>query len=176
MFKLQTELPGTSAKAKRVLAVPSAINRRARTPSRLATRVEWPTTIAATTHPNGGQQSGTRRMAVGADVQPAGVDFRVCAPGRRRVELVLDADGLGDLSFRMAPETGGYFSTFVSGARSGTRYGYRLDGEPQAFADPASRFQPDGPHGRSLVVDPDAYTWTDSAWSGVELPGQVIYE
>src|SRR6185436_12684928 len=40
----------------------------------------------------------------------------------------------------------------------------------------ASRFQPDGPHGESEVVDPAAFPWTDGAWRGVALAGQVIYE
>jgi maltooligosyltrehalose trehalohydrolase len=43
-------------------------------------------------------------------------------------------------------------------------------------ADPASRFQPDGPSGWSMVVDPDAYAWTDAAWAGIRADGQVLYE
>ena len=39
-----------------------------------------------------------------------------------------------------------------------------------------SRFQPDGPHGPSQVVDPGSFAWTDSAWKGIKLRGQVIYE
>ena len=42
--------------------------------------------------------------------------------------------------------------------------------------DPASRFQPDGPHGASAVVDPAAFSWTDSGWPGIKLEGQVLYE
>ena len=42
--------------------------------------------------------------------------------------------------------------------------------------DPASRFQPEGPHGPSEVVDPAAFRWTDGDWAGVPARGQVIYE
>jgi maltooligosyltrehalose trehalohydrolase len=58
----------------------------------------------------------------------------------------------------------------------GSLYRFRLDGSSQLFPDPASRFQPDGPHGPSQVVDSNSFRWTDSAWRGVALPGQVIYE
>src|SRR5205823_393196 len=42
--------------------------------------------------------------------------------------------------------------------------------------DPASRFQPEGPHGPSQIVNPLLYSWKDEAWKGVRLEGQVIYE
>src|SRR6185437_2282452 len=45
-----------------------------------------------------------------------------------------------------------------------------------AFPDPAARFQPEGPHGPSQVVDPGAFLWSDDDWHGVERTGQVIYE
>src|SRR5262249_47564714 len=51
----------------------------------------------------------------------------------------------------------------------------RLDGGNR-LPDPASRYQPEGPHGPSQIVDPTAFRWTDKAWPGVELAGQVIYE
>src|SRR4029078_5261805 len=60
-------------------------------------------------------------------------------------------------------------------ARAGSRYWFRLDGK-ETFPDPASRFQPDGPHGPSQVVDPHAFRWTDDEGAGVDLPGQVMYE
>src|SRR5581483_1649846 len=44
------------------------------------------------------------------------------------------------------------------------------------FPDPASRFQPEGPHGPSQVVSSDKFQWTDQGWPGVQLNGQVIYE
>src|SRR4029450_4178566 len=52
----------------------------------------------------------------------------------------------------------------------------RLDREPQLYPDPASRYQPEGPHGPSEVIDPSLFPWTDDAWRGVPLEGQVFYE
>jgi maltooligosyltrehalose trehalohydrolase len=112
-------------------------------------------------------------MPVGADVQATGTYFRVWAPGRSHVELVL---GPSDRCLPLVREPDGYFGGFAAGVAAGGRYGFRLAGETRILADPASRFQPDGPHGRSQVVDPDAFSWTDGAWQGVRLPGQVLYE
>src|SRR5262249_19808182 len=44
------------------------------------------------------------------------------------------------------------------------------------YPDPASRFQPAGPHGPSEVIDPRAFTWTDAGWPGVPREKQVLYE
>jgi maltooligosyltrehalose trehalohydrolase len=57
----------------------------------------------------------------------------------------------------------------------GTLYKFRLDGGG-TFPDPASRCQPQGPHGPSQVVDPAAFAWTDRDWGGVGPAGQVLYE
>ena len=55
------------------------------------------------------------------------------------------------------------------------RYRFRLDGAG-LFPDPASRFQPEGPHAASEVIDPSTFPWSDAHWPGVSLEGQVIYE
>jgi maltooligosyltrehalose trehalohydrolase len=94
----------------------------------------------------------------------------VWAPRRRRVELVL-----ASRTVPLDDEGEGYFSTFVRGLVPGARYRYALDGEGP-FPDPASRFQPDGPHGPSELVDPDAFAWTDGAWRGVEPADRIITE
>ena len=99
------------------------------------------------------------------------VHFRVWAPVRKTVDVVLD----GGETFPLQPEEPGYFSGFVATAHAGSRYRYRLDGG-EAFPDPASRFQPEGPHGPSEVVDPAPFPWTDRDWRGIALPHQVIYE
>ena len=44
------------------------------------------------------------------------------------------------------------------------------------YPDPASRFQPDGPHGPSEIVDPGAFAWTDGGGTASRCEGQVIYE
>ena len=99
-----------------------------------------------------------RRIPVGAEVQPGGgVHFRVWAPRRRAVDVVFEE---GIPPARLDAERDGYFSGLVRPAAAGARYKYRLDGR-EAYPDPASRFQPEGPHGPSQVVDPAAFRWTD---------------
>jgi len=123
--------------------------------------------MAATVH--------TRRLPVGAEVQPGGgTHFRVWAPRARGVDVVVEAPGA--VAVALEPEERGYFSGAAEGVGDGALYRYRLDGRHDLLPDPASRFQPDGPHGASRVVDPGRFTWTDGAWRGVPLEGQVIYE
>jgi maltooligosyltrehalose trehalohydrolase len=106
-----------------------------------------------------------------------GTHFRVWAPGHRAVTLVVeDESGAALLEWQLDAEPGGYFSVLVPAAKAGMLYRYRLDDAPTRFPDPASRFQPFGPHGPSQVVDPANFTWLDSAWRGVELARQVLYE
>ncbi len=55
-------------------------------------------------------------------------------------------------------------------------YGYLLDDDDHARPDPRSRRQPHGVHGKSRRFDPSAHAWQDSAWTGRQLAGAVIYE
>jgi len=87
------------------------------------------------------------------------------------VETVLEAGGASELE----REESGYFSGTVKEAKEGSRYRFRLDGGG-VFPDPASRFQPEGPHGPSEVVNPKRFRWTDEPWGGAELRCQVMYE
>lgn len=106
--------------------------------------------------------------------------FRVWAPLCQRVQVVVE-DGSSNSSdsqgnFDLVRDTAGYFSGPVAVAKNGTLYWYRLDGLAEVYPDPASRFQPQGPHGPSEIVDPGLFTWTDQAWPGVSIEGQVLYE
>jgi maltooligosyltrehalose trehalohydrolase len=96
--------------------------------------------------------------------------FRVWAPRRRRVEVVLDGGRL-----EMQPVDGGWWEVDAAEAGAGSRYGISLDGG-EVRPDPRSPSQPDGVLGLSEVVDHGAYTWRDSAWTGSSLPGSIIYE
>jgi maltooligosyltrehalose trehalohydrolase len=89
------------------------------------------------------------------------------------VEVVFE--GAPQATHQLERESGGYHSGLAPNAAVGSRYRFRLDGG-DAFPDPASRFQPEGPHGPSQVIDPVAFRWSDSNWRGVTLAGQVIYE
>jgi maltooligosyltrehalose trehalohydrolase len=126
------------------------------------------------------ESSTLRRYPIGVELVheadlPAAGHARVWAPGHHSVELVIEDDPTGNSDSPLMAEGNGYFSGYTANATVGTRYRFRLDGG-DAFPDPASRFQPDGPHGPSLVVDPTQFEWTDADWPGVSIDGQVIYE
>jgi maltooligosyltrehalose trehalohydrolase len=82
----------------------------------------------------------------------------------------------GNRTIALTPESTGYFSGFDAHASAGNFYQFQLDEASQLFPDPASRFQPMGPHGPSQIVDPSTFHWTDDNWPGVSIAGQVIYE
>lgn len=119
-----------------------------------------------------------RRFPIGAEVTPEGVHFRVWAAGRERVEVVIENGETVPLQRADINSEGSeaeYFSALVPDLKAGARYRFRLDGAG-LFPDPVSRFQPEGPHNASEVIDPAAFQWTDQAWQGARLAGQVIYE
>jgi maltooligosyltrehalose trehalohydrolase len=116
-----------------------------------------------------------RRLPIGAELQRGNAThFRVWAPDPREVGLVLEARSGPCREVALEREPNGYYSALVPGAGAGDRYRYRLDG--RLLADPASRFQPDGPDGPSEIIDPLAFPWTDLDWCGLDLPGQIVYE
>jgi maltooligosyltrehalose trehalohydrolase len=116
-----------------------------------------------------------RQFPVGAEVVGDSVSFRVWAPRRKRVLAVFESPARSD-EISLSPEADGYFSGTTRHARAGMRYRFRLDDDDRLYPDPASRFQPEGPHGPSEIVDASAFEWTDSAWRGVSRKGQVVYE
>ena len=118
-----------------------------------------------------------RRHPIGAEV--IGKDetyFRVWAPKAREIDVVLE-DGTSSepIFYPLTPEAGGYFSGAVN-VGAGSRYRFRVNRGENFYPDPASRFQPQGPHGPSCIVDPRQFRWADTNWPGVTLKGQIIYE
>ncbi|ATB38229.1 malto-oligosyltrehalose trehalohydrolase [Cystobacter fuscus] len=114
------------------------------------------------------------RRPLGAHVLGKGqTRFRVWASRRRRVDVCLQEAG-GMRHLPLEPRAQGYFEG-THPVAPGSLYKYRLDGG-ECFPDPCSRFQPEGPHGPSQVVDPTGYAWKDGDWKGITLEGQVLYE
>ncbi|MFZ3375476.1 MAG: alpha-amylase family glycosyl hydrolase, partial [Chthoniobacterales bacterium] len=120
-----------------------------------------------------------RRYPIGAELIGANeTHFRVWAPKAQRVDLVLEGSAEKNANRTFHPltcEDDGYFSD-VAHAAAGSLYRFRVNNAVHFHPDPASRFQPHGPHGPSQVVDPTRFQWTDSEWPGVKLKGQIIYE
>ena len=112
---------------------------------------------------------------LGAWPEPDGIRFRVWAPQARRVELVLEPAARPGQVYPLSRSADGYWGGLVAQARVGDRYRYRVDGAGP-FPDPASRYQPEGVHGPSQVIDPAGFAWTDHDWPGLPLEQAVIYE
>jgi maltooligosyltrehalose trehalohydrolase len=115
-----------------------------------------------------------KNLSLGAIPYEQGTQFRIWAPVARKVEVVVEDK---NLRYPLGAEEDGYFSGLLPEARVGSLYRFSLEGG-EAFPDPASRYQPEGPHGPSQVVDPDSYVWSKSEtnWPGVSIEGQVFYE
>jgi len=95
----------------------------------------------------------------------------VWAPTVSRVDVVPDGDGT---PVPLVREPDGHFSGHVPGLSAGDRYRVAVDGGPP-WPDPASRWQPDGVHGSSAVVDPSTFRWTCD-FPRLSPGGLVIYE
>ncbi len=110
--------------------------------------------------------------------------FGVTPLSDSRYRFAAWAPGLSDLSLilyekdrrviRMTRGRCGFHSIEVE-TSSGVQYRYRLP-DGRELPDPASRFQPDGVHGASAIVNPSAFQWTDAAFRAHSLPEMVIYE
>jgi maltooligosyltrehalose trehalohydrolase len=120
-----------------------------------------------------------RRYPVGAElIGQNETHFRIWAPKAGRLELVLEESAEKDAPRTFHPltnERNGYFSG-AARAGAGALYRFRLNEDETFYPDPASRFQPHGPHGSSCIVDPEAFVWNDEKWRGVTMKGQIVYE
>ena len=130
-------------------------------------------------------------QSLGALYDGNATTFRVWAPDHGSVELVLEApatssglkaaparsDAHGGAVIRALQPDNGYWVGRFGDVSPGARYRFRIDGDPaRTFPDPASRYQPEGVHGPSEVVDESAFRWTDADWTPPSLDSLVIYE
>jgi len=101
----------------------------------------------------------TASLRFGAELHRGGVTFRLWAPAAKRVEVMLDRP------YPMQAHAEGWYEVAIPGARAGTRYKYRIDGDMEV-ADPASHFQPQDVLGPSEVIDHDRFPWRTNGWRG----------
>lgn len=113
------------------------------------------------------------RPSFGAWLEDGAGVVRVWAPASTTVALRA-ADGSG-ADVPLVRDAGGYFSGRAPWLRAGIRYSLVLDGD-RVFPDPASRFQPDGVHGPSELIDPNTFEWGTSGWRGRSMDELVVYE
>jgi maltooligosyltrehalose trehalohydrolase len=97
-------------------------------------------------------------------------EFRVWTPNARTVALhVVGRDAVA------MDRTGDGAHIATASCRPGERYLYSVDGG-KPLPDPVSRLLPEGVHGPTEIVAPDAFTWHDQAWRGIDLAESIIYE
>ena len=109
--------------------------------------------------------------AFGAQLDESGARLRVCAPAAGTLHAIVEGREPVPMT-RIARDT---FEAHVGGARAGDRYRLQMDAHIP-WPDPCSRWQPDGVHGPSMLIDPAAFAWTDADWRGVPRDRLVIYE
>jgi maltooligosyltrehalose trehalohydrolase len=112
-------------------------------------------------------QVAEQTIQLGATLTGERCLFRVWAPSRQSLTLRLNGT---DHDMRRECE---YFVVDLP-ARAGDRYQYMVD--DLAVPDPVSRHLPEGVHGPTEIVDPHAFSWTDSGWRGLPLRDYLIYE
>ena len=117
------------------------------------------------------QQATPWRLTYGATPLPdQGVQFRVWAPDVSSLSVQLSQGPA--LSMKRAGED---FLLLVPHAKPGDAYSFLFEDGRQR-PDPVSRFQPNGVHGPSQVIDPHAFAWSDQVWKGLALSEYILYE
>ena len=111
-------------------------------------------------------------MPFGAQSGTNEVRFRLWALRAAQVSLVVHDPGI-DLPMASVGE--GWFELATEEAQPGARYQFRIN-DGQRVPDPASRFQPEGVHGPSEVINPHSYDWKDKNWRGRPWQETVLYE
>lgn len=99
------------------------------------------------------------------------VRFRLWAPGQSEVALVLP----DRRERRPMRRLEGGWHELTTEAAAGEPYLFALQ-DGLEVADPASRCQAEDAVGASLVVDPLAYSWRETAWQGRPWHETVLYE
>ncbi len=114
------------------------------------------------------------RLELGASFSnPSTVDFRVWAPKAQSLDVKISGS-MGEPT-PLCQEPFGYWAGTVQDIAPGSRYRYLIN-QTIERPDPVSRSQPDGVHGPSEIIDPQAFSWTDQPWRGIPLEHYIIYE
>ncbi len=116
-------------------------------------------------------------MPIGARLLPeGGVHFTLWAPAASRLTLHhRRAPGAEPAQVPGRRDADGFWQATVPEAGPDTLYQWQADNGP-LVPDPASRSNPDGPHGPSRVTDPAAFDWTVEGWTGRPWSDTVLYE
>ena len=118
-------------------------------------------------------------MPFGCALEPGGARFRLWAPSCASVQLELTLPGDARATRQAMRCADGWHETDVPQACAGASYRFVVqtrDAQELAVPDPASRSNPQGVHGASMIVDPNAYHWQSLEWRGQSWPDAVLYE
>ena len=115
-----------------------------------------------------------REAFFGAVPSLDGVRFRIWAPSVQLMQLELQTGRAAGLH-PLARDEHGVFETWIRGAAGGDRYTCILDAK-ESLPDPASRYQPEGVHGPSEIVDASGFEWHDTGWKTRPVRDHIVYE
>jgi maltooligosyltrehalose trehalohydrolase len=115
------------------------------------------------------------RPSLGAIWNGVETCFRVWAPAVATLSVIIHRGDGTSQELPLTCEGNGYFSATARGVKPGDRYRYRVPGRGE-YPDPCSRYQPDGVHGASEVVDHSSFAWSDTDWRGLSLEQAIVYE
>jgi maltooligosyltrehalose trehalohydrolase len=119
-------------------------------------------------------------MPFGCALNPeGGARFRLWAPSSASVTLELTGPDANAPTRHAMRGLHGWHEIDVPDAGEGASYRFVVeirDSQTLAVPDPASRSNPEGVHGASVIVDPKVYVWQSSEWRGRSWPDAVLYE
>ena len=115
-------------------------------------------------------------MPFGAQVLEGGrIRFRLWAPVAGRVDVLLEESSGCTLTIPMESMPAGWYELTTGRVKVNDLYRYQIDGDKKV-PDPASRYNPQGIHGPSQVLEPGQFVWNDHNWRGRPWEEAVIYQ
>lgn len=113
-------------------------------------------------------------MTLGANLSSNNLaTFRVWAPKAKNIYLKIQSPKRNEIKMKYLQD--GLFEAALDYAVEGIHYAYKLN-DGRDLPDPLSRFQPEGIHGSSEIVNPNYFRWQDDNWTGLPLEDLIIYE
>lgn len=100
------------------------------------------------------------------------VRFTVWAPLADRVDLIIKER---KNPVQLEKKEKGYHEIILSDIAEGALYKFFLNGK-DIFPDPASKYQPEGVHSWSQLVNTNSFAWEDENFEAAPLSEMIIYE
>ena len=120
--------------------------------------------------------TGPSTRNLGTEIVPDGVRYTTWAPERKQIDVVIrSSKNDSERVLHLQKIEDGYFTGVDPAGRAGDLYTLTIDGRAN-LPDLASRYQPKGLSGPSMVIDPSSYTWQATKWKRPSWSGQVVYE